>query len=295
MKLLIFLVFFTTVTLSFSTEKEKQPKNEKHRWQQRYSGGKGTFFLRYGWNRAIYSKSDLSFWGPGYAFTVKDAVAKDAPAAFSFKTYFSPKTWSIPQFSCKLGYYFADNWVISIGWDHMKYVLQEGTYNFTGFIDSSVYADWAGTYNETPVTTDHDIFHYENSDGLNYARVEIHRADQWWRQKKGIIAFNTLFGFSTGMMITRNDFGIGELPHKNDFAVSGWGMSFHAGVRIDFINFIFLQANVGGGMVHLPKVRTYMDNQNYARQVFLYGEMDFAFGAFWYITKINRIPAKHIR
>ncbi len=295
MKILIYLLLIFTVSLSYSQEESEKKKKPKNRWQQRYSGGKGTFFLRYGWNRSWYTKSDLSVWGPGYAFTVKNAVGKDAPAKFSFSKYFSPKTWSIPQFSTKLGYYFADNWAVSIGWDHMKYVLEEGTYRFSAYVVSTVYKDWAGVYDDTPVETEYEYFHYENSDGLNYARVEIHRADQWWRQKKGIIAFNTLFGISTGMVITRNDFGIGELPHKNRFAVSGWGLSAHLGIRIDFINFIFLQYNFGGGLIHLPKVNTYDDEPHYARQVFLYGEMDFAFGAFWYITKINRVPAKHIR
>ncbi|MCB0478181.1 MAG: hypothetical protein KDC84_08460 [Crocinitomicaceae bacterium] len=294
MKIVFFLLLFLTSGLIFSQE-EAPKKKEKNRWQQRYSGGKGTFYLRYGWNRSAYTKSDISFYGPGYSFTVHDAVGIDSPSKFSFKTYFSPKTWSIPQFSCKIGYYFADNWVISVGWDHMKYVLDDGRYNFTGVIDSSAYADWAGVYDNDPLDVKYEIFHYENTDGLNYARVEIHRADQWWREKKGIVAFNTLFGFSTGMVITRNDFGLGALPHKNDFAVSGWGMSLHAAVRVDFINFLFLQYNFGGGLIHLPKVNTDTGKPHYARQVFLYGEMDFAFGAFWYITKINRVPAKHIR
>jgi hypothetical protein len=295
MKVLIIFLSFLFVFSAISQEKPKEKKKSKNRWQQRYSGGKGTFYLRYGWNRSIYSKSNLSMWGPGYSFTIKDAVGKDSPSKFDFKVYFSPKTWSIPQFSTKMGYYFADNWVVSVGWDHMKYVFEPGTYRFTGYIDSSVYEDWAGELDDTEFTTEKEYFHYENTDGLNYARVELHRADQWWRERRGIISFNTLFGISTGMMITRNDFGLGDLPHQNDFAVSGWGLSAHIGIRIDFVNFLFFQTNFGGGMVHLPKVNTLSGEPHYAKQVFMYGEMDFAFGAFWYITKINRVPEKHIR
>lgn len=281
--------------LSFGQNETKNKKKVKNQWQERYSGGKGTFFLRYGWNRSIYSKSNISFWGPGYDFTVKDAVGNDNPTEFKFDVYFSLKYWSVPQFSTKIGYYFADHWAVSVGWDHMKYVLQPGVYKFSGHIDSSAYPDWAGVYNDTPIQTTHETFHYENSDGLNYCRVEIHRADQWWRQRKGIVAVNTLFGLSTGMIITRNDFGIGQPAKQNDFEVSGWGLSAHIGIRLDLFNFFFLQTNFGGGMIHIPKVNTKVNAEEYAKQIFGFGEMDIAFGALWYIKKINRVPEKHIR
>ena len=295
MKVIILLLTLLFVVPAFLQEHKKDKDKPRNRWQERYSGGKGTFFLRYGWNRSIYTRSDLSFWGPGYSFTVKDAIAKDFPEKFSFKVYFSPKTWSIPQFSTQIGYYFDDHWAVAIGWDHMKYIFQPGTYLFSGVIEPEASADWVGVFDDTPITTTPELLHYENTDGLNYTRIEIIRADQWWREKKGIVAINTLFGLSTGMMITRNDFSFAGKWQQNNFAVSGWGLSAHVGIRIDFINLLFFQYNVAGGLVHLPKVNTRTGEPEYARQVFMYGGTDFAFGALWYIRKINRVPEKHIR
>lgn len=37
--------------------------------------------------------------------------------------YFDPVLFTIPQYNARLGYFFKDNWSISIGMDHMKYVM----------------------------------------------------------------------------------------------------------------------------------------------------------------------------
>ena len=52
---------------------------------------------------------------------------------------------TIPQTNLRIGYFITDNYNISIGFDHMKYVM----YNDRR-VDYSGYYPNAGTYNENP-------------------------------------------------------------------------------------------------------------------------------------------------
>ncbi|MDB4107627.1 hypothetical protein N9595_04100 [Bacteroidia bacterium] len=62
--------------------------------------------------------------GENYDFTLRDVVAKDKPAEFDINTYFNPENVTILQYNFRIGYYFRDKYHISLGVDHMKYVVQ---------------------------------------------------------------------------------------------------------------------------------------------------------------------------
>ena len=147
--------------------------------KKKVSYAQGTLFGYWGYNRSGYSNSNIRFTGPGYDFTIKNAIARDNPEKFS-GVYFNPSKITIPQFNARIGYYFKDHWALSFGYDHMKYVLADGNHVFlSGELDPGVHNVWEGTYNAEPVVTDRKNFHYENSDGLNYLRFELTRTDQW--------------------------------------------------------------------------------------------------------------------
>ncbi len=84
---------------------------------------KGKFFVYWGWNRASYSDSDIRFKGSDYDFTLTDVTAQDTPSKFTFSNYFGIKNLTIPQTNFRIGYFFKENYTISIGVDHMKYVV----------------------------------------------------------------------------------------------------------------------------------------------------------------------------
>ncbi len=41
---------------------------------------KGTFYVYWGWNRSLYTNSDISFQGPNYDFTLEKVAAADRPS-----------------------------------------------------------------------------------------------------------------------------------------------------------------------------------------------------------------------
>ncbi len=88
----------------------------------RTESNKGKFFFFWGYNFSSYAKSDIHFTGPNYDFILHDVKAADRPTKFG-STYFDPSRLTIPQFNLHFGYYIKDNYSISLGWDHMKYVV----------------------------------------------------------------------------------------------------------------------------------------------------------------------------
>jgi hypothetical protein len=48
----------------------------------------------------------------------------DRPTKFGW-TYFNPSQLTIPQYNFRLGYFITDAFSISIGSDHMKFVIKE--------------------------------------------------------------------------------------------------------------------------------------------------------------------------
>ena len=72
----------------------------------------------------MYSNSDISFKGNNYDFTLFDVEAMDRQSKFDLGLYLNPGTITIPQYNLRIGYYLNDKYDISIGVDHMKYVMR---------------------------------------------------------------------------------------------------------------------------------------------------------------------------
>ena len=115
---------------------------------------KGKFYFYWGGNRESYTKSDIHFKGDNYDFTVYNAIADDKPKGWHVD-YVNPGRMTIPQTNFRMGYFINDHYNISVGLDHMKYVMRQNQVaNVTGYVnlpstdDGHIYND---TYNNTPV------------------------------------------------------------------------------------------------------------------------------------------------
>ncbi len=161
---------------------------------------KGEYFINWGYNRSWYNKSDIHFYGQGHDFTLNQVKAADRPSKLSLD-YINPLTWSIPQFNFHAGYFLTDKFSISVGWDHMKYVMRGNqTVTMYGYIDPSEAIDPAmkanmeavnakysstGLYDNLAVElTGEDFIRYEHTDGLNYASVEFERYFELWQSTR---------------------------------------------------------------------------------------------------------------
>ena len=249
---------------------------------------KGSYYLTWGYNRSTYANSDIRFVGPGYDFTLLDAKASDAPTPLSeFKTYVDPGLLSIPQFNFHAGYFIKDNLSISIGWDHMKYVVNDGqTVKVNGKIDAqasipaiNVDKDYVGTFNQTPLVLDPVKFvHLEHTDGYNYASIELEHYNSLFQSPKGRFAIDWMQGVGIGALVPRSDvhvFGVGQ---NNFWNLAGGGASLKTGLKFNLSKLLFFETTVKTGATKLIDIHTTGRSVDHAEQAIFFAEFYGALG-----------------
>lgn len=222
----------------------------------------GKWYAHWGYNVSGYRKSDIHFKGKGYDFTLQNVVAHDRPTALS-ATYINPAKLSIPQFNFHFGYYIKDNYSISLGWDHMKYVVDvPQQVKISGYIESTISepaistGNYAGIYDQDDFTIQPDFLKFEHTDGFNYASVELERHDDAWRSKNGKMYLSMETGFGAGLVIPRTDVRLLGVGQNNFWNVAGWGISAKAGAQLFFNKHLFFQGSLKVGHTDLNNIRT---------------------------------------
>jgi hypothetical protein len=273
MKKALFIALFSLFSLSsFSQQTNK----------------KGSYYITWGYNRSSYANSDIRFVGPGYDFTLLNAKALDFPTPIrDFKTYINPELLSIPQFNFHAGYFIKDNLSISIGWDHMKYVVTDDQIvRVTGFINPqtstpaiTVNPAYVGTFNQTPLELDPDEFvHLEHTDGYNYASIEIEHYKSLFQSKKSRFAIDWIRGVGIGALVPRSDvhvFGVGK---NNFWNLAGGGASLKTGLKFNFSKLLFFETTIKTGATKLWDIRTTGRSVDHAEQAIYFMEFYGALG-----------------
>ena len=137
---------------------------------------KGSFYFYWGWNRSFYSPSTIHFSGNTYDFQLYDVVAVDRQSPFSADLYLNPKRMTIPQYNARIGYYFKHNLQVSLGVDHMKYVMlhdQPSTIN--GYIYNSN-TSYDGVYVNEPITISQDFLKFTSKFHRRHPRGQIRKS-----------------------------------------------------------------------------------------------------------------------
>jgi len=260
-------------------------------FNQKKSTAAGTMFFYWGYNRSVYSPSTIRFIGPGYDFKLNGVEASDRPST-DISEYVSFKTITVPQFDVRIGYNFKRNWAISLGYEHMKYVMKHGpTYKLNGYISPGIDLGngWSGTYSDQEVVTNESTFHYENTNGLNYINAQLTNVFKIYQTQKGRIALTTMMGVGAGPILSFNDFTFSGEKSMETVSLSGVGLSGHFGLRAEFFKHLFLAANVQGGFIGQYHVKTRAnDYDSHAKQAFLYGQRDLVLGALFYLKQKDK-------
>ena len=272
-----YFVLFLTTTIAFAQESAPI----------RYTAhNKGKFFISWGGNRESYTKSDVTFTGKDYRFTVADMRAHDKPKGWHID-YINPTKMTIPQTNLRLGYFFSDHYSVAIGVDHMKYVMtQNQTANVTGTINlpaSDPGSVFNGTYNNTPVNfTDEQFLTYEHTDGLNYINTEVSRHDDISKLFKigntDKIQVNLTEGVGFGVLYPKTNTKLLGKERHDDFHVSGFGTSLKAGLNITFFKYFYIQGELKGGYINMNDIRTTMSTDDKASQDFFFFQRILAVG-----------------
>ncbi len=240
---------------------------------------KGRVFAYWGYNRAQFTHSDIRFNGNGYAFTLHDVVAKDRPEPFSLGGYFNPKNIWIPQYNYRVGWFLNDRWSLSLGLDHMKYVVvKDQTVAAHGTISperspAHAMADGTNGVRLTP-----DFLAYEHTDGLNLLSADADHHHRLWASDNGQQALYFTEGAFIGAVIPRTDVRLFGEGLNNKFHLSGYGVGAQAGLFAVLADRLFVRAQVRGGFIHLPDVLTTGKNDERASQHFWFVEESVVLG-----------------
>lgn len=274
---------FSLLILLFTTNVFSQ---EQLKIQDKYTAhNKGKFFITWGGNRETYSKSDVTFRGKDYNFTLENIQAHDKPKGWHID-YINPVKMTIPQTNFRLGYFVNDHYSITIGVDHMKYVMfQDRAVNITGN-----YPD-AGTYGEilpnNQVLLTEDFLTYEHTDGLNYINTEFSRHDDISSVFKigntDKIQVNLTEGFGVGFLYPKTNTKLLGKERHDDFHISGYGTSLKAGLNITFFKHFYIQGELKGGYINMPDIRTTISTEDSASQDFFFFQKIIAFGGIFRI------------
>ena len=249
--------------------------------QDKYTAhNKGKFFVSWGGNRETYSKSDVTFKGADYDFTLNNITAHDKPKGWHID-YINPIKMTIPQTTLRLGYFINDHYSIALGVDHMKYVMTQGqTANISGTIGAGTPFD--GVYNNSPIELTEDFLMYEHTDGLNYVHTEVSRHDDISKLFKfsdtDKIQVNLTEGIGAGMLYPKTNTTLLGKERHDDFHVSGYGASVKAGLNVTFFKHFYIQGEIKGGYINMPDIRTTQSTADRASQDFFFLQRIIALG-----------------
>ena len=261
--LMVVLTFCVFSQYTFSQETVENP--------EKYTAhNKGKFYVYWGGNRESYTKSDIRFKGADYDFTIHDVAAHDKPKGYHID-YLNPARMTIPQTNLRIGYFISDHYNISIGFDHMKYVM----YNDRRVSYSGYYPN-AGSYNENPVdgqlTLDEDFLLFEHTDGLNYVNTEISRVDDISKLFKirntDKFQVNITEGIGGGFLYPKTNTTLLGKDRYDEFNVAGYGLSAKVGLNLTFFKYFFIQTELKGGYIEMNNIRTTQDKADSAEQNF---------------------------
>lgn len=276
--------------------------------QEKYTAhNKGKFFVSWGGNRESYSKSDVTFTGKNYNFTIDNMLAHDKPKGWHID-YINPSRITIPQTNFRLGYFINDHYSISIGVDHMKYVMtQNQIANVNGNInlptnESGSY--YNGIYNNTPVDMSQfgategglpegsqgsipPFLMYEHTDGLNYVHTEVSRFDDisslFKLPNTDKVQINITEGLGAGLLYPKTNATLLGKERHDDFHVSGYGLSAKAGLNFTFFKHFFIQGELKGGYINMQDIRTTQSSDDRASQDFFFFQRIITFGGIFKI------------
>ena len=266
---------FTMLVVLFASEKLVAQKSVEEKVTN-----KGKFYVYWGWNRGTYSDSDITFKGDNYNFTLSNVTASDRPTKFGFNPYFKIDKITVPQTNMRIGFFFKENYTISIGVDHMKYVMnQNQTVAINGTINTGSTFD--KTYTNEDIILTEDFLTFEHTDGLNYINVEIKRFDDFsylFGLNSRNLQINLTEGIGAGFLFPKSNVKLLNKERYDDFNVAGWGISAGVGINITFLKHFFIQSDVKVGYINMSNIRTTIHKADSASQSFSFLENTLIFG-----------------
>jgi hypothetical protein len=239
----------------------------------------GQWYGYWGWNRSQYSDSNISFKGEDHDFTLHKTSAKDRQNKVTvgsiFNRYLNPAAITIPQYNYRVGYFVADNWAISLGFDHMKYVVEQGQIvGMTGTISSPGFEKTDPAREDKQISG--DFMNFEHTDGLNMISVETEYFHSLWSHGKDF-DFALMAGAGIGFMYPKTNVKMLGYERNDEFHVAGYATSVKGGFEFTFYHNWFFRGVAKFGYTDMDDILTTKQGGK-ASQTFYFDEYIGAIG-----------------
>ena len=244
---------------------------------------KGRFFVYWGWNRMAYTASSMHFSGKDYDFTLDHVRGWDHQTRYDPKLYFKPKNFTEQQFNFRLGYFFREKWTVSIGRDHMKYVIDD---NLLVRINGHIGKDYGPLEREyeDDIITIGNYMHFGYPAGLDYWNVGLRRFDQVLNLNKVRVCLTE----GVGIGGLRSDIQSKLLNFKpySDRIWTGYGANVVMGLRVSFFDKFFVQTEAKGG--YFSQIQSFVnDRHDKVEHSFFFAQANFLVGSSYLFKRRN--------
>lgn len=272
MKLIVIIACLFTLMNTVRAEEVEKEIQENIRQQ-------GQWYGYWGWNRAQYSGSNIHFKGDDHDFTLHNADAQDrqneVTTSSIFNRYLSPTNLTIPQYNYRFGYFVADDWSVSLGFDHMKYVLEQGqVVGLSGTISTPGFEKTDPSREEKQITG--DFMNFEHTDGLNMISVETEYFYSLWNHGKDY-DFALFTGAGVGIMVPKTNVKMLDYERNDEFHLAGYATSIKGGFEFTFLHNWFFRGMAKFGYTNMDDVLTTSEGGK-ASQTFYFDEYIGAIG-----------------
>lgn len=239
---------------------------------------KGSVFAYWGWNRSAYTNSTLHIKGEDYDVTLHKLKAKDRPSNVSLYNYLRADRITIPQTNLRVGYYLRDDLAVTVGIDHMKYVMvQNQVAKVTGVVEHE--GKYQSAYNGNMVIAD-DFLKFEHTDGLNYVNVEFEKLGNIFKTADEKLHIGYLYGLGLGIMVPRTNTTFLDYDRNDRFHLSGFGTSAKGGVQITLLRKLSFRFETKMGYINMPDIVLHKKGiKGRGKQDFVYAQANTMIGA----------------
>jgi hypothetical protein len=210
------------------------------------------FYIYWGYNRSFYSNSNVHLKGNNFDLTFFQVKAKDKPYPFNLKNYIDPVSIWVPQYNYRIGFFINDKVSISIGLDHMKYVVDRSqTAVVSGSTVGSHFPDQA-KFDSVFVGKSmplNGFMYMDHTNGLNLISFDIDYRSSIYKKKN--IEINLKSGLGIAEMVTKSELHLMGYGVDNEFNLCGFGVSAYQGVELVIGKYFFIRPQVRFGWINL--------------------------------------------
>jgi hypothetical protein len=197
----------------------------------------GNFYLAWGYNEEWYSNSNIHVVQPALNsdFTYQNIQARDHIGW----NYLFQDALTIPQYNYRIGYYFNEkqDLGIELNFDHTKYVVYQGqTDHVSGRLN--------GRNIDTSLVITQKTLEYQLNNGANFFLFNLVKKVKFISSREGAKKKTELAGIGRigiGPVVPHVQDIIFGNPNAQHFQLGGWNTGIEAGIRLLFLNHVYLE------------------------------------------------------